>query len=133
MRHRLPIASVLALALTALLLSACGGGSSSSSSTEEGTGSIETQLSEKVGEAGEACIEAASSIGGATARGAAEGACRSLLKSVEAQVPAAAEAAEGSIESAVDELTAQCRNAASKLSFGKEAVSKLCEEIEALK
>jgi len=134
-RHRCAALLLLAFVMTTLVVSGCGGGDSGSSSSTgaEESGTIEAELKEDIATAGTACTERASGIGSEAVRKTAESACGSIQEALEKNASSAASAAQGSIDRALKELTAQCRSTASRMSFGKGAALKLCEEIEELR
>jgi hypothetical protein len=82
-----------------------------------------------VASAADACRESADQISGESAQKAALTACNAVQTSISSQIAGVASSAQGEVNSALEDLVRECNKVAAKLSFGKGAAEKFCEEL----
>ncbi|MFN8150221.1 MAG: hypothetical protein U0R24_03705 [Solirubrobacterales bacterium] len=124
--------------VAAALVAGCGGSddstATSSTPATDGTATtdtIESDLQARLDDAAQSCTDAAGQISNSTLKGAAEAACDQLKSSLADDIASAADDAKGNASAALDNLAADCREAAGNLPAGGDIASSFCDAISA--
>lgn len=133
------IAGAALMLIAAALFAGCGSSDDSTAtsstpttqSTSTDAGTVESDLQARLDDAAQSCTDAAGEISNSTLKGAAEAACDQLKSSLADDIASATDDAKGNAGAALDNLAADCREAAGNLPAGGDIASSFCDAISA--